>query len=88
MDLLGIISGSHKASKMCVPCRHVVKSLPMHLFWEARGYDHKTAVMMADKDVADLKRAKGQYTSDDLKHLAPMLGATHRGYLPAGLEDE
>ncbi len=88
VDLLGVISGSPKASKMCVHCRHVVKSLPMHLFWEARGYDHKTAVMLADKDVADLKRAKGKYTSDDLKCLAPMLGVTERDQLPAGLEDE
>lgn len=88
VDLLGVISGSHKASKMCVHCRHVVKSLSMHLFWEARGYDHKTAVMMADRDKTDLKEAKAKYTPDDLKSLAPMLGATEQDELPARLEDK
>lgn len=86
VDLLGVISGSSLTSKMCVHCRHVVKSLPMHLFWEARGYDHKTAVKMAEKDTADLKEAKATYTPEDLKHLAPMLGATEQDQLPARLE--
>ena len=58
----------------------------MHLFWEARGYDHKTAVKMAEKDTADLKEAKATYTPEDLKHLAPMLGATEQDQLPARLE--
>ena len=86
-DLLGIISGSPVSHKMCVHCRHVVKALPMHLFWEARGYDRKSAMVMAAKDESDLKEAKAKYTPDDLKYLAPMLGATQRDHLPAGLED-
>ena len=87
IDLLGIISGSPASHKMCVHCRHVVKALPMHLFWEARGYDRKSAMVMAEKDELDLKDAKAKYTPADLKCLAPMLGATQRDHLPAGLED-
>jgi hypothetical protein len=59
----------------------------MHLFWEARGYDRKSAMVMAEKDELDLKDAKAKYTPADLKCLAPMLGATQRDHLPAGLED-